>query len=161
MSSVISAQSTTAYQRAWSHFHTFTATHQLPDSLPISVPTLSLFIAYLVSQSFASATISSYVSAIGFIHRLNGLTDPNNTFIIRKLLQSCHKANPSTDHRLPITKALLRQLINALTSTTGSYFERALLKAMCWLRWRGVRLHRLFAFAEIRARAPARPASTK
>ena len=96
----------------------------------MSVPNVSLFIAYLVSRSFAPATIASYVSAMGYVHRINGYDDPTGAFIIKKLMQSCQKTQPSGDHRLPITKLLLHQLIHALNYTTNSYFDRCLYSSM-------------------------------
>ena len=128
--SALSPQSTAAYKRAWSHFSEFTNIYKLSDAIPISVPTIALFIAYLVSKSFASSTISSYLSAVGYVHKLNGFGDPADNFIIRKIITACHKQHPSIDSRLPITKLLLHKLVHALKFTTTSNFELVVYRAM-------------------------------
>ena len=118
------------YQRTWAQFVQFASAFNLSHTLPISVPTLSLFLAHLVSKGLAASTISTYISAIGYVHKLNGLSDPTASFIVRKLLSACHKSAPRIDHRLPITKRLLGRLIKALKHTTCSYFDRLLYSAM-------------------------------
>lgn len=128
--SALSNQSIRLYNRAWEQFFQFTALYNLNKDLPVSVPTISLFLAHLVSISLASSTIATYMSAISYVHKLNDIPDPTNTFIVRKLLSSCRKVNPTTDHRLPITKVLLHRLIEALQHTTISFYDRFLYRAM-------------------------------
>lgn len=48
--------------------------------LPISPPNLALFIAYLFDNHYAPSTVKSYVSALGYSHKLSGFPDPSQAF---------------------------------------------------------------------------------
>ena len=81
------------YKRAWKLFYQFLF-NTLPGTsvdLPISPPTLALFIAYLFVRHYASSTINTYVSAIGYSHKLAGLPDPTKTFFINQMLKGYGK----------------------------------------------------------------------
>jgi hypothetical protein len=97
---------------------------------PVSVATLSLFIAFLVDRSYAPSTVSTYVSAIGYIHKINGARDPTSAFLITKMLQACHKHSKRVDTRLPIDKTLLARLLRALQHTIPSVTRRTMFAAM-------------------------------
>lgn len=42
---------------------------------------------HLVAKHYAPNTITTYVSAIGFLHKVRGHTDPSNNFIVEKVIQ--------------------------------------------------------------------------
>jgi hypothetical protein len=105
--------------------------------LPITIAQLALFIAYLQNKSFAARTISTYVSALGFIHKINKLPDPTEAFLIEKPFQSVPKQKRS-DSRLPITSSILNQLVNALRYTVSSKFDQILLTSMLTLTYHGL-----------------------
>lgn len=119
-----------AYRRSWQLFRSFLRSHGREDTLPVLADSLALFIAYLDRLGYAPATISSYVSAIGYVHKLNGWTDPTSSFVILKMLQSCHKKDRRVDSRPPITKSLLGKLLDALSHTEPNAYKRALFRAM-------------------------------
>lgn len=73
--------------------------------------------AYLYSSQFSASTISSHISAFSYVHKLLGLPDPSQMFIVKKLLRGCHKMERSVDSRLPITRDILKKIINALPHT--------------------------------------------
>lgn len=79
--------------------------------LPISSKELALFVSYLHANKYAAASVSSYISALGYVHRLKAIPDPTTSFIIKRLLRCVHKTASSTDSRLPITECILRKLI--------------------------------------------------
>ena len=99
--------------------------------LPIFPVTLALFIAYLFEQNYASSTVNTYVSALGYFHRLAGLCDPTKTFYIIEMLegysQLCHKL----DSRLPITLPILVRMMQALNNICVSQYQSYMFKAMC------------------------------
>ena len=64
------------------------------------------------------------------MHKLRAFADPTNSFIIQKMLLSCHRQQPSTDHRLPIDKAMLGKLLGALEHTCRTKREHYLYQAM-------------------------------
>lgn len=74
----------------------------------------------------------TYLSAIGYVHRLGSLPDPTQCFTVKLALQGYSKLNPSVaDLRLPITLPLLEQIVHALSSTVPGDYHRKLMKAMC------------------------------
>ena len=73
----------------------------------------------------APTSILSYLSAIGFVHKMRGLHDPVKAFIIQKLLTSLSRRR-SCDVRLPISKPILHDLVNSLNHTNSSAAQRLL-----------------------------------
>lgn len=119
-----------AYKRTWEMLTNFCTQLGVDCSLPTRVATLALFITDLDQKGYAPATISSHVSAIGYVHKLNGWSDPTPSFLVQKLLGACHKKNRQTDVRLPIEKPILGKLIHATNYTIERKDHRSLFKAM-------------------------------
>ena len=119
------------YQRVWSHFKLFLSTvlHQ-PPSLPILHLQLVLYIASLAKDGYSPATITSYMSALSFLHKLHHLPDPTTSFVVTKMLKGYRKLAPPPSVRLPITLIILQQLLNALPFILHSAYEIALYKSM-------------------------------
>ena len=61
------------------------------------------FIAYLFDNGRAGATITSYISAVAYFHKMQGYTDPTTSFLVRKLLVGARALARKGDERLPIT----------------------------------------------------------
>ena len=89
----------------------------ISEHFPVPVLNLALFIAYLVSQSYKPSIISSYGSAIGYVHKLKAVPDPTSSFLILKLLRACHKQQKSVDSRMPIVKPVLERFMLTLLHT--------------------------------------------
>lgn len=98
--------------------------------LPIKVSSLALFIAHLVNEGLASSTIHSYISALAYIHKLAGVTDPTQFFLIRKMLLGLQKRGTKPDFRQPITIDILHKLVVSLPKTCPSYYEHVMFKSM-------------------------------
>ena len=122
------------YRRAWTLFRRCMASFRLPhyssSSLPVAPAHLATFISYLSCNGFASATIVSYTSAIGYAHRMAGTHDPTGSYLIQKLLAGVTRLSPSQDTRLPITGIVLNMLINTLPSAISNQYNATLLRAM-------------------------------
>jgi hypothetical protein len=127
--SILTPASTRSYQRAWILLRDLCATNSIPYTMPVSIQTLVLFIAHLVSLNYSPSSITTYVSAIGYVHKLQNLPDPSNTFLVSKLLHSCRK-NKVLDSRLPITKSILHQLVSNLSNITSALYNIKLFKSM-------------------------------
>ena len=97
---------------------------------PISAETLCLFVAYLHKLKRAPKTISTYISAIGYVHKMLNFPDPSNSFMVSRLIAGSYRARPSFDIRLPITLSILDKLIDALEHTASNWFDIILFKAM-------------------------------
>lgn len=119
------------YQKALEYFESFaiqTYKHTLP--LPVSIQNVMLFIAFCYSTGLAPSTVTTYISAISYHHKIANLCDPTKNFVVKKCLQGYQKLKRTYDSRLPVTIEVLAQLIQSLQHTTSSYFVRSLLKAM-------------------------------
>ena len=99
-------------------------------NLPVSTANLATFISYLSCNQFSPSTIVSYVSAIGYVHRLAAVHDPTASYLIQKLLAGATKLSPSVDPRLPITTIILNLLVNSLPQVVSNQYNIRLLKAM-------------------------------
>ena len=98
--------------------------------LPVSVNNLALFISYLSARKFASSTISTYVSALGYAHKLANFPDPTKNFLVQKILAAHSKLYSAPDVRLPITRGVLQRLVLALNHTNSSAYQRLLFQTM-------------------------------
>ena len=86
----------------------------MPVTLPIQPAILALFISHLYSLKYASSSVTTYISAISYIHKLAELADPTDSPLIVQFLKGYRKLAPVNDVRLPITLPVLRQLISAI-----------------------------------------------
>ena len=87
------------------------------------------FIAYLSLQLFAPFTVRTYVSGISHQHRIRGLQDPTNNFVVLKILEGFRRGNNRVDLRSPITIIVLKKLVLATAHVCSSQFEAALFSA--------------------------------
>ena len=135
MSSSLQPSSIPNYKRAWKLFHQFYEyTFRSPFSgLPISPPVLALFIAYLFDKLYAPSTVRTYVSALGYSHKLLTFPDPTKVFYICQMLKGYHKIGFRLDTRLPITLPILNRLLSATSELQGSHYQIIQFKAMCSL----------------------------
>lgn len=91
---------------------------------------VALFIAFLHAQEYAPSSISSYVSALGYIHRLQNMPDPTEVFVVKRMLRSVHKMGRKRDSRLPITESILNKLVLSLPFITKSYYDKIMFRSM-------------------------------
>lgn len=133
-SNILSGSSIGTYKTAFVHYKNFAKEHSLEFQMPISTSELVLFIAYMRSKAFVASTISTYVSAIGFVHKMNQWPDPTITFIIEKVLKIIHKTT-NADMRLPITSTVLYKIVSALKHTVSTRYEQILFRAMFTLAY--------------------------
>ena len=127
LNSALSSGSRELYQRAWAVFNDFYQQfyHSVSPALPLTTPVLALFVSYLHARKLAPSTIKSYLSAIGYVHKLKGLRDPTRAFIIDKLLTALSRQS-SSDIRLPISRPVLHALVGSLNHNNSSAFHRTL-----------------------------------
>ena len=100
------------------------------SQFPIPTDALALFVAYLAENNYSAATALTYVSALGYVHRLGSLPDPTKSELIKCALKGYAKINPTLDSRLPITLPILEQVISACEHTLSSCFQRKLIRTM-------------------------------
>ena len=97
---------------------------------PVRALNVALFIAYLVNQSYKPSTVSSYASAIGYVHKLKAIPEPTSSFLILRLLCTCHKQLKSFDTCMPIVKPRLERLMLTLVHTGTDHYRQHLFQAM-------------------------------
>lgn len=100
------------------------------SSLPLSPAILCNFIAHLFCNGYSPNSISTHISAVSYVHKILGLSDTTNTFLVRKILQGCHYSAPNKDSRLPITAPILSRLVTGLQSAVLNNMHRILLKSI-------------------------------
>lgn len=87
------------------------------------------YISFLSIEGWAPSTVNTHISALAFVHRINGWEDVTKSFLITKLKEGCNRLNPRADSRLPISPTLLEKLVKKLPSTCSSIYEVQLFKA--------------------------------
>ncbi|XP_074629559.1 uncharacterized protein LOC141887177 [Acropora palmata] len=123
------------YQRAWNLYYQFLF-HTFPSSYsdkPVPPATLALFIAYLFDQHYAPSTVNTYVSAIGYTHKLTNFPDPSNCFFFMQMLKGYRKKGQRVDTRLPITLPILHKLVDSAESFSCPNYTKVQFCAMCSL----------------------------
>ena len=98
--------------------------------LPIDTNRILEFISYLNLNNFAPASITTYITAISFVHKMANVHDPTAKFCVQKLLCAVNKLHGRDDSRLPITLILLSRLNLSLDSAVRNKYHRVLLQAM-------------------------------
>ena len=99
--------------------------------LPISPPNLALFIAYMFDNHYAPSTVTTYISALGYSHKLSGYPDPSKVFFIMQMLKGYGKLGARLDSRLPITLPILHRILEAASSFSSSKYQICQFQAMC------------------------------
>lgn len=129
ISASLATSTWTSYNRAVIKFIKFRHDWELGSTWPVSTSVVAAFLAYLSTQGLAASTIFANLSAIAFVHKINGWLDPTDSFIIRKMREGTKRLNPSSDFRRPITFSILKLLIGALPSLCKSSYEVSLFRA--------------------------------
>ena len=121
------------YRRAWTLYRKFADTvfHSASIQLPISRSNLGLFIAYMFQRNYAASNSNTYVSALGYSHRLAGVHDPTKVFWVIEMLKGYGKLGPRLDTRMPIILPILRSILQQTPTICGSDYRRCLFTAMC------------------------------
>ena len=101
--------------------------------MPISPSVLALFIAYLFRSRYTPSTVMTYVSALGYCHKLQGFSDPSKVFYVSQMLKGFNKVGFRLDSRLPITLPILDKLLSMAPSLVGSAYQICQFQAMCSL----------------------------
>ena len=138
----LAKSSVSLYKRAWNLFQLcIQETKEISiefDHFPLSSQEIMYFISYLDLTGYAATSITSYTSALGFLHKAMGLKDPTQNFIVQKMLSGINKVNGRLDSRLPITIMILHRLVESLPKTIDVLYHRILLRAMFLMAFFGL-----------------------
>ena len=111
------------YRRAWRLYTQFSnrVLNSSAISLPLSPSNLGLFISFMFDKNYACSTARTYVSALGYCHRLAGYSDPTKVFWVLEMLKGY------TNITLPI----LLSIVDNMPSLCSTLYESRLYQAMC------------------------------
>lgn len=80
-----------------------------------------------------------YISALSYAHKLKGVQDNTQTFIVKKALQGLHrKQGTSVDPRVPISISILEQVIDALPAICKAPYEAVLFSTIFSVSYYGL-----------------------
>ena len=125
------------YKRGVETFMEFRKQYLMDPCWPINEYQVISFISWLSLKGMSPSSISSYISALAFVHKINGWNDPTDSFLVRKLKEGKKKKNSRVDSRLPISPAILARLVHLLPSMCNSTFEVQLFKSAFLLAFFG------------------------
>ena len=113
MDSALAVRSRQLYTKSWALFQTFHRGCYHQDGVP-PMPTQVVvqFVSYLDLQGYARSTIRSHLSAIAYPHKMAGLQDPTEQFIVRKVIKTVGNKATNTIEKHPITLVLLGRLVD-------------------------------------------------
>lgn len=87
----------------------------------------------MYDRHYAPSTVSTYVSALGYCHKLSGFPDPTKAFFIVQMLKGYGKLGSRLDSRLPITLPILNRILESSAVICHTPYDRCLFQAMCSL----------------------------
>ena len=112
------------YKTAVESFQSFRKLYNLQDTWPAPLYDLLFYIAYMSHTGLSASTITTYISGISTMHKLNGHTDNTKSFLVTKILEGSKRKNsPKADLRLPVSMNLLKRLIQSLPFVCTSVYE--------------------------------------
>lgn len=133
LSSSMAKSSWNTYQRALTLLEQFLIQFSFTMVFPLQPPVVALFVSYMHGKKYASSTIITYLSAISYVHKLQGVSDPTNSWLVEKVVQGAKKVKPQCDVRLPITKQILEKLVNAAEICVQGFYRRSMFVSMVLL----------------------------
>ena len=117
------------YTNCIEKFANFRFNHGLVQAWPVTLQSITAFIAFMSLAAYAPSTIFTHIAALSFVHKINSWPDPTQSFVIKKLREGLKRQGHHTDSRQPITYKLLGRLIDVLPSVCSSVYEISLFKA--------------------------------
>ena len=134
----IAYNSRSTYNTAIRVFNKFLSAYGFKSQLPIPVQHLTLFISYCFEKGLSPKSISTYVAGINYYHKLHGFYDLNGIFIVKKILEGCHRSRSTRDKRAPLTKHVLLAVCRSLTEVCFDSYEVKLFHSLFTLAYFGM-----------------------
>ena len=119
------------YNQTWERYRQFADTILLSyPVLPISQINILLFLSYLHKKDLSLSTLRSAGSAISYLHKMRGIPDPMEAFVVKKLLLGLASGDDGGDICLPITRGLLHKMVWAIPAMGLPPYRAVLLQAL-------------------------------
>ena len=127
------------YKTAVDSLANFRKIYKMNPIWPVPVEILAQFIAYLSYKGLTASTVSTYISGLSHVHKMNGLHDSTKFFLISKMLEDMKRKNPQqSDIRASKSIGLLKRLIKSLQHIRSSHYEAYMLSAAFSLAYFGI-----------------------
>ena len=129
-----------SYKRSWLVYRSYLAEVMLKQviSLPQDPIVVALFVAFLHRRGLKATSIASYMSAIGYAHKLASVSDPTQSAVFQKAVMSLKSKGHSLDTRSPITLSVLQTLIDSLSLASFPNFDKAFVQAVMTVAFYGL-----------------------
>lgn len=138
LDSALAPATKASYRNALHHYRNFYKTYYSGNTLfPVSTKQLAQFIAVCHHRGLKHSTITSYISAIGYIHKLHNMVNPLDSFLIKKLLHSLRRS-AKANKRQPFTIQYIQALIKSIKHTVSDVYTTSLIRAMFLLAFFGL-----------------------
>lgn len=134
----IAVNTASTYKNAVSCFDKFCLQYGLTTSWPAKAEKIIMFISYCFETGYSPSTISTYISGLSYFHKLHNWYDPSELFVIKKLLEGCHRSRKRVDNRAPITPLMLRAICLSVPIMCYNDYEAALFNAAYLLAYFGL-----------------------
>ena len=119
-------------------FNNFRAQYHLPLVYPGQPSHVVLFIACSYENGFSPATIKTYIAGLSYHHKINMWHDPTDLFVVKKLLEGCHRSGKRMDSHALVTLPILSSICELLPSICYNVFEATMFKAAYLLTYYGL-----------------------
>ena len=90
----------------------------------------------MFSNTLSASSISSHLSAICYFHKLAGLDDPCQNFVVQRVILGCKKKCKVSDSRMPILMEDLLKMVSACPHLFHK-FEKHFCKAIFLVAYHG------------------------
>ena len=131
LSASIKPSTKAVYRQAYSNYKHFnTLFYPNLTVFPIDSLRIAKYISFSVIQGNKSSTIQTHIAGLNYFHKILGLKNPCDHFIVKKLLQGSRNLHSSPDKRLPITLTILQGLVDSIESLGLSQYDCFLYRAM-------------------------------
>lgn len=103
------------YLWVWKQFSIFREAYGLGSTLPVPERHIGLFLVNVFSkEAKAASTITSYLTAIAWNHKIRGFPDPSKSYMLKRLLAGMKSGAKPTKQAKPLTWDILRKVLKAL-----------------------------------------------
>lgn len=128
-----------AYSAALNKFHNFLVQFHFHPFWPVPVTQLLHYIGHLSLQNMSYRTVSLYLNAIAYKHKIHGLQDTTKCFIVTKTLEGLRRsAGVTKDIRIPISYELFCRITHSQPNVCRSAYESALFSAAFTITYYGL-----------------------
>ena len=127
----------TVYINALKTFNAFRQQYGLRNMWPATESQIACFLSYCFQQGFSPSSVSTYLSAISFIHKMIQFSDPTQSFFIKKIVNGFRRLRSRSDVRAPITYDILVKICQVLPFVCYNTYEALLFKTTFSLAYFG------------------------